>query len=496
MGVRMAAVAVLILISLTALSNSVAVGGGGQNETKVAPPKIDFTRYITYEELNATLQTFQSYYSDILSVEVIGKTWGWNATSGAYDTPRDIYVVKISDNVGVEENEPGIFINWHHAREWLGPMLILYLMQSLVENYTTNDTIHWIVDHFQIYLVPMTNADGYVFDGDGNRSQVVGSGWRKNCRDNDGSGSLDTYVDFWGDIHGEGVDFERNWDWDWASGDSNPDSDTYHGPAPFSEPETQAERDFILNHSINAYMVVHSFHGSVLIPWGNASANTPHDAFYRSLASNITKRTMIEGSPTSTYQYGRPDEVIGYTAPGGSFDWVYGVHNIIGIAVELEPTWSNAPDAFTGFHPDETKILTYIHDFYEGLMYFIEASDVTLTPKEQGAAQPLPYIIYGHVTDSTGAPLAGENVTVEVLSNGLTLNVTTDVNGFYMVNLANVRHVIGDTVRISAAGVSQDITVDSAGRKEVNLVSGVVPEVNPTMVVVLLAFMAVLIRRL
>lgn len=60
-----------------------------------------------------------------------------------------------------------------------------------------------------------------------------------------------------------GVDLNRNWDWKWeASTDNVPGTETYKGTAPFSEPETQALRDFIgvldAQGGLNAVLDMHS----------------------------------------------------------------------------------------------------------------------------------------------------------------------------------------------------------------------------------------------
>ena len=59
--------------------------------------------------------------------------------------------------------------------------------------------------------------------------------WRKNLRDNDGDGEITL---------GDGVDPNRNfpshWGYDEEGSSSIPSSETYRGPAPASEPETQA----------------------------------------------------------------------------------------------------------------------------------------------------------------------------------------------------------------------------------------------------------------
>lgn len=47
-----------------------------------------------------------------------------------------------------------------------------------------------------------------------------------------------------------GVDADRNWDYHWGEIDapSDPCSDHYAGPHPFSEPETRAVSTFLMEH--------------------------------------------------------------------------------------------------------------------------------------------------------------------------------------------------------------------------------------------------------
>lgn len=76
----------------------------------------------------------------------------------------------------------------------------------------------------------MANPDGYDHTfTPGNRL------WRKNLRDNDGDGRITS---------ADGVDLNRNFSFKWGYDDEGsspePNSDTYRGAGPNSEPETKA----------------------------------------------------------------------------------------------------------------------------------------------------------------------------------------------------------------------------------------------------------------
>ena len=76
----------------------------------------------------------------------------------------------------------------------------------------------------------MLNPDGYAFTWDGDRM------WRKNRNPNNGSSC-------------KGVDLNRNYDAEWmhAGSSSSKCSSVYAGTSAFSEPESQAHRDDMLN---------------------------------------------------------------------------------------------------------------------------------------------------------------------------------------------------------------------------------------------------------
>ena len=87
------------------------------------------------------------------------------------------------------------------------------------------------MDNRELYIVSIVNPDGMVYNEQTNPNG--GGMWRKNRRYN-GGGSY-------------GVDPNRNYPFEWYGGgsSSDPNSETYRGPSPGSEPEVQALMDFI-----------------------------------------------------------------------------------------------------------------------------------------------------------------------------------------------------------------------------------------------------------
>lgn len=69
-----------------------------------------------------------------------------------------------------------------------------------------------------------------------------------------------------------GVDANRNFGYHWLTGGSsrNPCLETYAGPSAFSEPESRALRDVILENKDNIamYVSLHAYSQMWLLPWG------------------------------------------------------------------------------------------------------------------------------------------------------------------------------------------------------------------------------------
>ena len=86
----------------------------------------------------------------------------------------------------------------------------------------------------EIWFIPNVNPDGHKIVID-----QINTSWRKNIRDNDGNGQIT--------LNGyDGVDLNRNYDWQWGVNASHsPSDETYCGPAAWSEPEIVALRDLI-----------------------------------------------------------------------------------------------------------------------------------------------------------------------------------------------------------------------------------------------------------
>src|SRR6185295_16579494 len=110
---------------------------------------------------------------------------------------RDLWMVKISDNVGTSENETQVLFDaLHHAREPVSMETTLVFMQNLLAGYGTDPEATYIVDNRELYFVPVVNPDGYEYN---RQTDPNGGGmWRKNRQGGYGVDLNRNYASFWG----------------------------------------------------------------------------------------------------------------------------------------------------------------------------------------------------------------------------------------------------------------------------------------------------------
>lgn len=264
--------------------------------------------YHNYNESNTLLRELESNYPGLAQVTTIGYS-----IEG-----RELNVIKISDNVSIDEAEPNIFIvGCHHAREWISVEVPLLFAQYLLEHYQDNPDVMRAVNGAQVFIMPIQNPDGLEFSIHTYRM------WRKNRRYN---GNLS-----WG------VDPNRNYGYMWGYDDegSSPDpwSDVYRGPAPFSEPETEAVRQFLLAYPPAGTISYHNYSQIIIYPWGYTHEPAPDAEAMDQIAAEMSN--LIFQVSGRIYMYGASD--ILYLTNGDTTDWVYGTFGTPAFTIELPP---------------------------------------------------------------------------------------------------------------------------------------------------------------
>ena len=295
-----------------------------------------------YEEMVAAIKTMAVNNSDVAEVIEIGQS-----VQG-----RPIVGLRISTNLPTANQKPGIFfVGGHHAREHLSVETPLRLTQNLLRDYRAGvPRIVGLVESREITVVPGLNPDGLEYDIEGGSYKS----WRKNRRLNTNK----TY----------GVDLNRNYGFKWGTGGSSKDprSDTYMGPAPFSEPETSAVRYYLENNrQITTVLSFHTFSELILYPWGHKNESV--DNLRDRQVYEVMSRTMARWN---NYTPQRSSDL--YIASGDMTDWTYGALGIFSFTFELDPKnqWGGG-----GFYPGQGVIPEVVRKNTEPFLYLIEHAD-------------------------------------------------------------------------------------------------------------------------
>ncbi|KAL3859593.1 hypothetical protein ACJMK2_009807 [Sinanodonta woodiana] len=246
-----------------------------------------------------------------------------------------------------------------HAREWISPATVIWMLDKLVFNPFNEPEVTTILNHFDFYIIPVLNPDGYEFSRTNDRL------WRKNRRINKDNGAENCI----------GVDLNRNFDYQWDpknGGSNNPCSILYSGTHPNSEPETVALANF--THSLKgvdnggpvlAYLTFHSYGQYWLYPWGYTT-DYPVDQPELHHLGEITANAIwsVHGS---RFTVGSSTNVL-YAAAGGSDDYAKGSAGVkYSYTPELRDTGKY------GFVLPENEILPACQETWAGVKAFAMA---------------------------------------------------------------------------------------------------------------------------
>ena len=234
---------------------------------------------------------------------------------------RDILALRLTQGAGVPVgSRPAVVYQaTTHAREWISTEVNMRLLQWFIDqNRANNREVRKILQTTEVWFVPVVNPDGYQYTFDVDRL------WRKNLRDNNADGVI---------TPGDGVDLNRNypehWNYDEEGSSSQPANETYRGPAPASEPETQANMKlFDMLPKLRFAVSYHSF-GDLLLYSQGWQVQTPSadDPIYVAL-TGTDDDPAVEG-----FNPGVGADL--YTTNGEFTDWAHGTRGVLAWTPEL-----------------------------------------------------------------------------------------------------------------------------------------------------------------
>jgi hypothetical protein len=424
---------------------------------------IEWNKYHNYTEIVDTLLEVNLSYPNIADVFSIGKSW----------QNRTIYCVRLTNESNTDPKPKVFFVGYHHAREFITAELTLYFIVEAVTKFGVNETITRMLNCSEIYIIPALNVDGF--------DAVKQNEWqRKNSHpfDEDGDGRLDEdppddengdgyiedlffsnatdyYFIRWEGVDNDGdgllnedwvggVDLNRNYGYQWNatcdSGSPYPQDEDFRGLAPFSEPETQALRDFAMSQDFRYAISFHSGARNIVYPWGYTTSPTLNDAIFRQVAANLSVRT---GAPY--YQSGQ-----WYTTSGVWDDWMYDNRSAIALTCEIyenNSAWQYEPGPYPdtwwergitqAFNPDPADIETTVQNWLPVFYYITErAVNESFDTAVTSILSQKTVVGQGYLTN-VNVTVANQGAFTENLSLAVYVNTTCIVTKNFTLNGAS-----------------------------------------------------------
>ncbi|MCL4130932.1 UNVERIFIED_CONTAM: hypothetical protein GTU68_060211 [Idotea baltica] len=258
---------------------------------------MDWTSYHKLEDIEGYLGWLNATQHHLVKVIPVATTY----------ERRPVYVVKVSDPTSNYPKKKIWIEGGIHAREWISPAVSAFLLHQVV----TSPEFLPLLKKSDWYFVPVSNPDGYAYSFKGGRSRM----WRKNRK------QTNRFLP----NRCKGVDLNRNWALKWGVGaSSNPCSDTYKGPKPFSEPETEGIRATMEQEGpFDLFITLHSYGQSVLYPWGWTTEPPSNAGALSQLGRRFVESVRHASRGRTKYELGGSADQYGL-ASGATDDWAYG----------------------------------------------------------------------------------------------------------------------------------------------------------------------------
>ncbi|MCG3222340.1 MAG: hypothetical protein H7641_13255 [Candidatus Heimdallarchaeota archaeon] len=301
-----------------------------------------------YQEINR----FHDLVPELIDIETFGQSY----------QGKDLKVLKITNELRNYQKAKTLVVAHHHGREQISVEAALRFIIHLLNSYQKDEVLSSYIDTQEIYVIPMLNPDALdIVINEGNH-------WlRKNVRPFDDDGDLEFDEDRREDVNGDGkissfdvynntypgapvymysyyegidndgdgeinedmvgyTDLNRNYDAFWREGggwDPDPISQVFPGPTPFSEPETQAFRDFALQHRFAMAYSLHSGINATFFTDDEGGWTEPY--LYRQMIDDY--REILPASYTSMYYEPstthKPEAELPYVLSGSWDSWMY-----------------------------------------------------------------------------------------------------------------------------------------------------------------------------
>ena len=423
-------------------------------------------RYTTFAELEEKIiewdQEFGSNSDPISLVQGEGIIFHHEIIGYSGVDYLPIWAIKLSFNADIDEDEPRMLILGQcHAEEIYGVEIAIELIEWLLDPFNNANPIYIqsilsILNNSEVWVIPTHNPEGLDvvhgwYDSSDLWQQDVS--FRKNKYDANMNGIFDFVQGIGADI--DGVDLNRNYDFNWIFGDElnqldtgcsgNPsylsDYDYYRGPYPFSESEIIAIRDFAIDNSFLLSIAYHSSRSGcqsekVISSWlWEDEKGAPDFPVISMLGEEISQRIPREDG-------------LGYYSPsnsismrGNAHDWFYNETGCIQYLIET---------GTSDMQPDDINLIEDTIDRnMQGLLYLLKKGSGTTI--QEG---PEVYQVSGIVTDNNGEPIIAEVKIIELDGPMLKPRYTDNFGRFRRILIAG-----SYTLEVSAFGYETFTTI-------------------------------------
>lgn len=303
---------------------------------------------------------------------------------------REIIALKLTQGArGIADGtRPAVLhSSTQHAREWISTEVNRRLLNWYIDEWRANDKeVKDLLKANELWFVVVANPDGYQYTFDNERL------WRKNLRDNDNDGQI---------TRADGVDPNRNYPehfgYDEEGSSSQISSDTYRGPSPASEPETQAMISLFDRADFSFQINWHSFGQWLLYAEGwQTGTPTADDPIYYALSGNRDNPAIPDFEP------GLSSDVL-YVTNGETTDYAHAERGTLGWTPELG---EGDDDGGFVFPDDEAQVQA---EFERVLPYALDVAKSAADPANPVSHLGLetkPFYLKSDDTYKYGLPLA------------------------------------------------------------------------------------------
>jgi hypothetical protein len=297
--------------------------------------------YPSPEEVSAWLAARAAQFPDLCRVSSIGVS-----AQG-----RPIEVIRVTDNPGVDEEEPEArLVGGIHGNEPLGPVLLLRLLDDLLLGHGTDPRVTELVNGTDIHLMPLMNPDGHA----------------ANAR-----------------FNAAGVDLNRDFpmypdDFTGSMASGEPLQTGGRQPETVAVMQWSAARRFAVSAILHTgALVVNYPYDDDGLPSGQYAA-TPDDGLFRVLSQNYADRNpdMLANSP---FPGGIVNGSVWYVVRGGMMDWSYRYTGCLEVTIELSEIFAPSASTWDAYHEaNGDAMLAWLESAHGGVRGVVTCRDTGL----------------------------------------------------------------------------------------------------------------------